>query len=655
MGRVAPSPAGLRVGAGIAMNYVHEGARVRAYCGSVGCGKTRRLVEACAGVVRSGVQAEDILVFAAGPSAAQALAARLAAACPEAARVRVTTPLAWALELLGGDAARAFTGREAHVLNSYEQDFLFEDMRPCGMQQRRLREMLKFFYRGFSEMRDDEPGWLETVEEKQTMALAKANLSMLRAYHPCEVTPACVRYLVSHPSALGQARVAHVLVDDFRALSRASQRACELLAGETLDVAWDPVASLVGEEPYGYAEGLDELVADDGTSFERVDLKAFEGSACAHTAVANLFKQDCVEGEAPAAPAGRAEAVTDSQPDVCVVGMLGEEAASVVGAVREALEGGCAPEDVFVIAGKPSWAGRTQAALAEAGIPVSRLNVAAHLRGDIRDPEKCADMAMANAVRLVAEPRSCLAWRCWCGFGDYLCHSAAFTDLARALEGHDATLCDLLFGLVGANDIVVEGDMLDREKVATRVREGHALIAEAQGLTGEALIAVLRRHVCPQGQQTGDFDALVSGAAPDLSAAELLAHIDAALASGAPEPECVRVGACDDLIGQSPRVLVLCGLTNGLYPEKGYFDLTERTIDDQAKMHDRLIHQLIEVCGKAGERLVLSGFSCADILDAEPMKLATERIRLRNRRRVCEFGPSVAVDYATGAKTAYVR
>ena len=37
------------------------------------------------------------------------------------------------------------------------------------------------------------------------------------------------------------------------------------------------------------------------------------------------------------------------------------------------------------------------------------------------------------------------------------------------------------------------------------------------------------------------------------------------------------------------------------------------------------------------------------------MKLATERIRLRNRHRVCEFGPRVAVDYATGAKTAYVR
>ncbi len=655
MGRVAPSPAGLRMGAGSAMNYVHDGVRVRAYCGSVGTGKTQRLVEACADLVKSGTPVEDILVFAAGPSAAQALADRIAAACPEAAGVRVTTPLAWALEVLGSDAACAFTARDAHVLNSYEQDFLFEDMRPCGMHQRRLREMLKFFYRGFSEMRDDEPGWLETVEEKQTIALVKANLSMLRAYHPCEVAAACVRYLAAHADVLEQASVAHVLVDDFRALSRASQRACEMLAAQSLDVAWNTTGSLVGEEPYGYAEGLDELAAS--CALERVELKTFEGSACAYSAVSNLFKQDCVEGEGPAVPAERAQmaSASDSQPDVRVVGMLDEEGACVVGAVREALDAGCAPEEVFVIAGKPSWAGRMQDALAASDVPVSRLNGRAHLHGDIRDPEKCASMAMANAVRLVATPQSCLAWRCWCGFGDYLCHSAAFTDLAHALDGRDAQLTDLLFGLVGANDIVVEGDMLDREKVAARVREGQALLAAAQGLRGDALLAVLRRHVCTQGQQARDFDALVSGAAPDFGAAELLAHIDAALAPQVPQPACVRVGTCDDLIGQSPRVLVLCGLTNGLYPEKGYFDLTERTIDDQAKMHDRLIHQLIEVCGKAGERLVLSGFARADILDAEPMKLMTERIRLRNRHRICEFAPSAVIDYITGAKTAYVR
>ena len=102
-------------------------------------------------------------------------------------------------------------------------------------------------------------------------------------------------------------------------------------------------------------------------------------------------------------------------------------------------------------------------------------------------------------------------------------------------------------------------------------------------------------------------------------------------------------------------MLIVCGLTNGLYPEKGYFDLLQKTIDDQAKMHERLIEQLVEVCGKAGERLVLSGFTHADILDAEPMKLMSERIRLRNGHRVCEFAPSAVVDYATGAKTTYER
>lgn len=630
------------------MRFIQDGVQARAYCGVTGTGKTQKLVEECKALVDAGEKPGDILMFAAGRSAAATLEARLEGA--GVAGVRVTTPVAWALEVLAGDAAREFTGREPHVLNAYEQDFFFEDMRVGGVKQHRLREMLKFFYRSWSEMREDEDGWLITVEEKEINRIAKVDLHMLRAYHPCEVTAACVRYLMSDAAALDGLRVAHVLADDWRAMSRASQRLCELLTSKNLIVAWDTVASLVGEEPYGYTEGLVELETQC-PALERVALNEFMGSACAYGAVANLFTQDCITADAPSRACE-----TPGVPEVCLAAMLNDEPAHVVDAVRGALETGVKPGDIFVTAGRASWVGRVRDALERSGISTGWVEDTAYLRGDIRDSEKCADMAMANAVRLVADPRNCFAWRCWCGFGDYLGRSAAFSDFAHALEGTDEVkLCDLLFALIGEGELVVGGDMLDRERIEQRVREGKAMLEEAEGLTGTKLVGVIRKYVCGQGQETPEFDALVGEVTVGECARELLVRIDAAFTPQVPAEGCVRVGTLDSLIGQVPRVLVLCGLTNGLYPEKGYFDLLQKTIDDQAKMHERLIEQLIEVCGKAGERLVLSGFTHADILDAEPMKLMTERIRLRNGHRICEFAPSAVIDYATGAKTTYER
>ena len=630
------------------MRYIQDGVQARAYCGVTGTGKTQKLVEECKALVDAGEKPGDILVFAASRSAAAALEARLEGA--GVAGVRVTTPVTWALEVLASDAAQEFTGREAHVLNAYEQDFFFEDMRVNGAKQHRLREMLKFFYRSWSEMREDEDGWLITVEEKEINRSAKADLHMLRAYHPCEVTAACVRYLMSDAAVLESLQVTHVLADDWRAMSRASQRLCELLAGKSLTVTWDTVASLVGEEPYSYAEGLVELEVQC-SNIECVELDEFMGSACAYGTVVNLFKQDCVTVDVPS---GACE--TPGVPEVHMVSMLDKEPASVVDAVREALEAGVKPDDIFVTVGRASWVGRVRGALERSGISTSWVEDTAYLPGDIRDSEKCADMAMANAVRLVADPECCLAWRCWCGFGDHLCRSAAFSDLAHALEGTDVVkLCDLLFALIGDGELSVGGDMLDRERVEQRVREGRTMLEEAKGLTGAGLVNVIRKHVCAQGQETPEFDALIGEVAAHECARELLSRIDAAFVPQVPAEGCVRVGTLDSLIGQTPRVLIVCGLTNGLYPEKGYFDLLQKTIDDQAKMHERLIEQLIEVCGKAGERLVLSGFTHADILDAEPMKLMSERIRLRNGHRVCEFAPSAVVDYATGAKTTYER
>ena len=96
-------------------------------------------------------------------------------------------------------------------------------------------------------------------------------------------------------------------------------------------------------------------------------------------------------------------------------------------------------------------------------------------------------------------------------------------------------------------------------------------------------------------------------------------------------------------------------MVNGLVPRSAYFELTQATIEAQAKMHARLVERLAALAGKARETLVCTTFERVGIVEAETLKLKTERVRLREGRRVCDLGPSVCIDYLTGAKLDYVR
>ena len=96
-------------------------------------------------------------------------------------------------------------------------------------------------------------------------------------------------------------------------------------------------------------------------------------------------------------------------------------------------------------------------------------------------------------------------------------------------------------------------------------------------------------------------------------------------------------------------------MVNGLVPSLEYFDASLATIEAQDKMHERLVRRLVGTCGKARERIVCTGFARAGVVECETLRLKGERIRLRGGKRVCEFGPSVAVQYLRGEKLARER
>lgn len=94
-----------------------------------------------------------MLVLTATPDAARALSARLTEAVGErGGAIEVTCTRDGALGLLASEEGRAFSGRAGRLVTPVELGFIMEDMKVSGLKQRRLREMLKFFYRNWTEL-----------------------------------------------------------------------------------------------------------------------------------------------------------------------------------------------------------------------------------------------------------------------------------------------------------------------------------------------------------------------------------------------------------------------------------------------------------------------------------------------------------------------
>lgn len=613
--------------------------------GPVGTGKTEALVGRLAKALAAGVDPTDVLVVACSRTAADELARRVSAATgPLAAGVRVATPVELALEALAAPEAFLATGRRAHVLTDVENTFFLEDMRVTGIKNRRLRELLKFLQRGWSEMREDEDGWIITVEERNVENLAKSRLAMLQALHPAEATAVAVRFLARHPEARGGLACAHVFADDYRSMGRASQILVAGLAERSLTVVWDDNAALPGEEPYAYAGGLTELL-EAASQVMRTGLATSVREGGLGRVTNNLLSQECLdapvrldEGGLPAEPG---DALTE-----LTAGELSQEPERVAAAVAAEVARGVKAEDVFVACPSDAWVRRMAHGLAAAGVPESALEGRQAVGGDVRQLDRSAAAQVACALSLLACPESPLAWRCWCGFGDYLASSAGMNELYERAQEQGGGLLAQLKRVHGA------GDVVGGERIAQRLQAARELMASARGLAGEELLACVARAVTGSAELPAPIGELLGEVGAAEGATELDARLARALRGPAFAPGCVRVGRYEALAGQTPRVLVCAGMANGLLPAHAYFDLSEASMDDQAKLHRRLIDMLVEATGKARERLICSGFANAGVEDAERLHLWAQRVRLEGCRRVCSLAPSVCLSFMRGEQLA---
>lgn len=656
--------------------------------GGVGCGKTTALVARVSELLEGDAAPEDILVLAATPDAACALDARLAEAVGErAGAVEVVCARDVALGLLASEEGRAFSGRAGRLVTPVELGFILEDMKVGGLKQRRLREMLKFFYRNETELAGgaDDDSWLIPGEETDTYALLKAVLRFTGGILETEASATAVRFLLASPEALAGAQRPHVLVDDYQMHSRASQHLANLIARDSVTVAADPAAVVEVFESYPYGEGIGEFTqANEGC--ERIVLATSRACPAAARAASRLrtsldagaaalgdteTEDDIPSPSQSASSASLDTAAAPFVPDRAAAAASftaleavdpAAEMDAVADAVQGALEAGADPSSVYVLAFHPAWERRVARALAARGIAAAmpvRGRVAA---GDYRDLDRCAPARLLTALALIADPADALAWRAWCGFGDYLANSAAFADMRTEGETCGKGLVAMLEEVAAAApEEGFPGTGIGR--VLDAYRAGRALIARAQGLEGDELIGALADALDLAAEERERTMQLVSALTTPASSSEdaaaptppngaIAAPNDApALIArarrrmNAPVFEnaegCVRVGDSAHLTGLTPATLVLCGFVNGFFPTRDYFDATVTTPDRQKLVRATDTRRLYAAVGKPTERLAASWFTATGLVEAETLKLDITRVRLRRGERIATTAPSI--------------
>lgn len=617
--------------------------------GAVACGKTAHLVARVGELLEGGATPADILVLAATPDAAAALRGRLGATWGDAGRaVEATCVREVALELLDSDAGRAFSGRSGRLVTPVELGFIMEDMKTSGLKKRRLREMLKFFYRSWTELAegaDGDESWLLAGEEAEVHGLLKGVLACTGGILEPELAAMALRFLLAHPEELASARRPHVLVDDYQMHSRASQHLANLLARDSVTVTADPTAVVEVFESYPYGEGIGEFTQAN-PACARVLLEESGACAAAREAAGRL-REEVSPGAAPLAgasaePAASFATLAADSPEA--------EMSAVADAVAAALAAGADPEDVYVLAFHPAWERAAARALTARGIATAAVAPSRMAVGDYRDARRCAPVRLLTALALAADPDDALAWRCWCGFGDYLANSAAFADLRSGAAAEGRSLVALLDDAAAAAPAEgFPGTGIGR--VVEAYRAGQALIARAEGLEGDELLEALAAGL-------GDADeaaqalavvrgltalsALEGAGAPDTAAA-LIRRARRRMNAPAFEdaPGRVLVGDLAHLVGRSPAVLVLAGFVNGFFPGRDYFDATVTTPDKQKLAQVADTRRLYAAAGKPTGRLIASWFTAIDLVSAEQLKLEIERVALRRGERIARVAPSI--------------
>lgn len=677
--------------------------------GGPGTGKTQAIVQRAARLLAAGTRPDDVLVLAATRSAVDALRARVAACGVVGAdAVEVCTPAQFFEQVLSCPEARAFAGRTPRLLADFEERILMEDMKTCGLKTKRMREMLKFFFKQWTELGDEREGFLVEDDEHLVHDAIMRHLRLRGAMLPVELGNLAVKFLRDCPDVPAACRRAHVLADDVQDYSKATQLALDLIARESLMVCGNVNEQVETAEAYPCPEGF-AAFAETHEGAEVVTLTQCARSAPRIAAVGNglaeaggmdertlvtlgeggAAERVCAGGEAVARAMSEDDAVraagehADAAADAEGVAAAGTARVDLPGDVRfvqwvdpntefmgvarflkhafagtpgarvaaggsapagedlcagGALAGASAvaplhPRDVAVVVPNALW-GRSIAKVLEVnGMPSDQLVSYHALKGDPRNAERCADLRAYTLLTLAADPDDAVAWRSWCGFGDYLTHSNHWCRLEDFAEAAGMGVAEALAQLADFDEPPFAG----ADVLAARWRQAQALLAPVAGKRGFTLLSACK--LPGHDELPPAFEALLAPLSGTEDAAELLARARGRLERRFADVDAVRIALPSMLVGLEFDTVVIAGAVDGFYPGVGAFDI-ENDEDRQAEISAADRRAWYAALGTARRTLVVSTFQKDRAEVALRSGMQVHRIRDEHGQAMARLAPS---------------
>ena len=572
----------------------------------------------------------------------------------DAGEVRVLTCRELACAVLADPDSAAATGMSfssgrARLLSAYETDFLMEDVKTLGARPKRLREMLKFFYRGWTELADEDPEWLFTVEEIDTFEFLTCELQYLGAMMEPQVSNLATKALRMEGRVRERFARKHVFVYGYQSLSRASQLLCQLVASEELVAGAGPDMGVDVFESYAYPAGVEDFVRLNPAA-EVVEAGA-QGVAGDKVCDAHSWKT----------PADEVEGTAD--------------------AIVTAVEAGANAEDIAVVTFHPWWTQQMARTLQARGLQANAWLGAPKLHGDIRELDRCLGLRTVTLLRLLADEHDGMAWRSWFGFGDYLARSNQFAEMRRRVCGmHIGEGCTVAASKLAEVRAQEAANMRGQGATCGDVRDAHGkgaakvsahgdvhgdlaaygidldsdlkpLFAEVRDLRGPRLLAYLVETLAgPDVPLPASVRPLLA-LGPDADAAQMVTELDRLqFFSGVPARAGVTVASFAALADIDFDQVFIVGFANGLFPRADYFDLTKVTVDKQAKMGERDAHAACAMAGLGTRGLHVGSFERCERMLADRMGVKQVRIYAADDfgREMVEAAPSIYTNVLLG-------
>ena len=616
-------------------------------------GKTELVRARVASLLGQGADPARVCVVAGSDAAVQAMA--------DVAAAGVTVTCARDLELgiLSGPEAQAFTRRRPRLILPFEDDFVKEDLKTTGVAAKQLKGMLGFFCKSLTDLSADDPHFFWEKDEQTVFDLARTALCACGPIHPSELSAMCLHYLQTLDDPAGRFGFDHIVADDYQALNRASQLVLEGLATKSLWACADSLDRSQGADPFPHPEGIEEFCAHEGTV--RVSLPDPEGAGVA-AAAARLASCGFLDALSLGLLDSRGESEAVQTYDVpCAsepcqgVALLEcnswkDEFAQVAAYVKAKVDAGARPGGIVVAAPNLTWARSLSRALRAAGLPVRRMASGPLVSANFRHMEECAQARLVCLLGLVADDGDGMAWRAWCGMGDYVAASNVFVELMThdCAEG-GRTLVEALESLVAAASQGEVGP--SHAAVAEAYLAGRRMLDELAGLTGRDLLEAATAKVGLRRMDEALLDACLAPG-PRATAAQMRASIQTRATGNAFHGPADAVGVClfDGTAGLTCEHLVIAGCMNGWLPEHAYFDAASASAKRRQDIDREARSLLYTLAGAATESLAVSSFADVDLEVSERLNLKGYRVSAgEDGRRHMSVRRSVIADYALAA------